>query len=154
VLSTPFEIRLLLARDVRAFNQLIRVFAEEVVRHQRSLARDLGITRPLSAGVSFPQRFGSALQMNPHIHSIFCDGVFELPDEGGPALFHPLPAPTAEQLFTICQRVHDRLRRWLVKRGLLATRPTSTTTAHRSSTPSTVAHRPLCRSASSVASRI
>jgi hypothetical protein len=43
VLSTPFELRFLLARRVDAFNRLIRIFAEEVMRFHREQALAIGI---------------------------------------------------------------------------------------------------------------
>jgi hypothetical protein len=123
VLSTPFELRFLLARRVDAFNRLMCIFADEVLRHQKAHARALGVLHPVGAGVSFPQRFGSALQLNTHVHAVFCDGVFgafrALGANADPTSFCPLPPPDRETLTELCVRVHDRLRRWLVTNGLV-----------------------------------
>ena len=117
VLSTPFEIRFLLARRVDAFNRLMKLFSEEVMHATHQRAKCAGVELPRAAGVSFPQRFGSALQRGPHVHAVFCDGVFQL--ERPDARFRPLPPPESWELDHVCQRVHDRLRRWLIRKGLL-----------------------------------
>jgi hypothetical protein len=57
VLTTPFEIRFLLARRADAFGRLIKIIGEEVLRFQRDRARQLGIEDARGGGVSFPQRF-------------------------------------------------------------------------------------------------
>jgi hypothetical protein len=125
VLTTPFEIRFLLARRADAFGRLIKIFGEEVLGFQRDRARQLGIKDARGGGVSFPQRFGSAIQINTHVHGVFCDGVFtfaaqgERADAERRAEFHPLPPPESGDLTALCRRIHDRFRRWLVRNGLL-----------------------------------
>lgn len=126
VLSVPFELRLLLARDATAYGAVTRIFAEEVMRSQRARARERGVAGAMSAGVSVQQRWGSSINLNPHVHAAWCDGVF-IEGTGGPqdgsvtsAQFHPLPAPTPEDLFGVVLRIHERTVRWLRRRGLLA----------------------------------
>jgi hypothetical protein len=118
VLSVPFELRLLISRRADVFRALIRLFARELLGWQRERAAQAGILAPYGAGVSFPQRFGGSLNLNTHIHSIFCDGVFSIkPDR--PSAFHTLSPPESSAIDQICARVAERFERWLRQRGLL-----------------------------------
>ena len=60
VLSVPFELRLLLARDAAAYGAVTRFFAEEVMRFQARRAVELGIANRTrfvrSAGITAQQR--------------------------------------------------------------------------------------------------
>ena len=126
VLSAPFELRLLLARDAAAYGALTRIFAEEVIREQRERARQLGIVAVRSAGISVQQRWGSSINLNPHVHAAWCDGVFTKPEESATrtdtarAQFQRLPAPAAGELERIVLRIHERIVRWLARHDLLA----------------------------------
>jgi hypothetical protein len=77
VLSTPFEIRLLLARNAQAFGELTRLFMEEVLAQYRPRAEKVGITNCEAGGLVFQHRFGGSLNLNTHIHAVVVDGVFE-----------------------------------------------------------------------------
>jgi hypothetical protein len=51
VLSTPFEIRLLLARNAEAFGELTRIFMEEVMELYRRRAAKLSIATSEGGGL-------------------------------------------------------------------------------------------------------
>ena len=61
VLSVPFELRLLLARDPRALTAVGRIFVQEIFRSQRERARRSGLRSTASGAVCFPQRFGGSM---------------------------------------------------------------------------------------------
>ncbi|MBK8979135.1 MAG: transposase [Planctomycetes bacterium] len=65
------------------------------------------------------QRFDSALRLNPHFHGVFVDGVFVVTSGPEPASFHPLPAPTDEELAGATARIVRRVLALLRDRGLL-----------------------------------
>ena len=65
--------------------------------------------------VTFIQRFGSALNLNVHLHCQFTDGVF-VENESGYVKFHRSPAPTLEETRQITEKVARRMHRWLEKR--------------------------------------
>ena len=62
--------------------------------------------------VTFIQRFGSALNLNVHMHSIFSDGVYT-EDESGEVTFHRLPAPTLEETKKITAKIARCVHQWL-----------------------------------------
>lgn len=82
VLSVPFELRLLLAKNHRALSAVGRIFVREVFHWQREQAALRGIPRARGGAVCFPQRFGGSLDLNVHYHVALPDGVFT--EGGGP----------------------------------------------------------------------
>ncbi len=66
-------------------------------------AKERGVKQPVSGGVTFVQRFGSALNLNIHFHTVALDGVFSA---AGPVpVFHHLPGPTDEEVAGIVEAV-------------------------------------------------
>ena len=50
--------------------------------------------------------------MNPHLHTLAADGVFEKIDDGS-VRFHEAKAPSKDDLGELAKRVHDRAVKWL-----------------------------------------
>jgi len=108
VLSLPFELRGLAATKPDVLTALGRIFAEEVARATKRLARVAGAE---TGSVSFPQRFGGSLNLHVHFHLLAVDGVFEEHGEG--VRLHETPPPAKDDVATVVQRVHDRALVWL-----------------------------------------
>jgi hypothetical protein len=64
-------------------------------------------TRHFAPGKMVIQRFGSAANLNIHLHCLVLDGVYRT-TEGLP-VFHEVRAPTAEQLQTLLACIITRL---------------------------------------------
>jgi hypothetical protein len=73
--------------------------------------------RAQGGAVTFIQRFGDALNLNVHFHSLVLDGVYVDRGRGG-AHFHPLPAPDDEEIARTVRTLARRLQRLLERRGL------------------------------------
>jgi len=100
-------------REKRAFKILIlRVIATFLIK-QAGLKRAEAAT----GAVTLIQRFGSAANLNIHLHCLVLDGVYRI-SEGMP-VFHPVRAPTAEQLQALLIRMIKRLMRLLTRKGYL-----------------------------------
>jgi len=67
--------------------------------------------------VTFIQRFGSALNLNIHLHMLVPDGGWTF--RGGRACFHRAPAPQQAQLEALLTRLIRRIMRVLVRVGVL-----------------------------------
>jgi hypothetical protein len=149
VLSLPFALRYRLAFDGPLTSAVLGLFVRAVFASLRRRAGLPGHGRPVQCGaVTFVQRFGDALNLNVHFHSLVLDGVYASDAEGG-LRFHPLPPPQDAEVERVARRIARRIARLLEQRGL-----------HREADPSDVdplsEEQPLLASlyAASVAGRV
>jgi len=123
VLSVPFELRLLLARDPRALTAVGRIFVQEIFRSQRERAGLSGLRSTASGAVCFPQRFGGSMNLNVHFHVVVPDGVFTAARSAARADFWRLPTPDRMDLETLTVNVEMRVVGWLRRHGFLDNDP-------------------------------
>jgi len=91
-----------------------RIFYETVSADYR---RRSGALSARTGAVTCVQRFGGSLNLNPHLHVIWLDGVFTF-DDGAPR-FLPADSPSRSDLERIVRRVAERVVRWLDRKGVL-----------------------------------
>jgi len=108
VLTLPWALRFRLAVDRRLFAALLHTFLRTLFAWQRRRGRALGIRAGQTGAVTFVQRFGGALNLHPHVHSLVPDGLF-VPASDGFLTFVPLPAPTDEEVAALALKVARRL---------------------------------------------
>ncbi len=107
VLSLPRRVRFLAAREATLASRLLSIFIGAVFAWQRRRARRLGVAKPQTGGVTAIQRFGGALNLNVHFHSLMPDGTFVISHDGT-TRFVPSPAPSDEEVDAILRRVIRR----------------------------------------------
>jgi hypothetical protein len=74
--------------------------------------------RARTGAVTLIQRFGGALNLNPHFHMLFLDGVYvERPD--GSLTFRWVKAPSGAELSALAGRIASRVGRFLERQGLI-----------------------------------
>lgn len=118
VLSLPIALRYKLAYDSKLAAEVLQLFVRSVFASLRFRARHkYGRARYECGSVTFVQRFGDALNLNLHFHSIVLDGVYHH-ERGGVARFRRLPPPTNADVERTTRRIVRRLRRLLIARGL------------------------------------
>ncbi len=100
VLSFPRRVRFLAARHPALVSRLLDLFTRSVFAWQRRAARRLGTAEPRTGGVNAVQRFGGAINLNVHFHTLIPDGVFVV-GGNGPARFVPILPPCDEELTAI-----------------------------------------------------
>ena len=83
----------------------------------RRQAQALGHDRARWGSVTFVQRFGSSLNLNPHVHVLMLDGVY-VDGEDAP-VFVPVPPLSDQAVQQIVQTSARRIIRLCTKRGLL-----------------------------------
>ncbi len=71
-----------------------------------------------TGAVTLIQRFGSALNVNVHLHMLVLDGIYRRVGEGG-LRFVPVPAPSADELKWLAQRIAQRIGRSMERSGLI-----------------------------------
>lgn len=117
VLSSPFELRGALAGDSDLLCAVNRIFVDEVERWMLRKAEKDGFAGGQIGAVTFVQRFGSALNLHPHLHTLAIDGLYRAKDDG--VEFHAVAAPTADDERVVSLAVCRRVERLLVRRGLV-----------------------------------
>ena len=110
VLSFPFRLRYLMAYDPKIQSHVLEISIRAISSYYKQKAKRLGVSSPKTGAVTVIQRFGSAANLNPHLHMLFMDGVMVLGE------FTPI-AIDDEDVHFLCQRLKTRIIRVLQKRG-------------------------------------
>ena len=117
VLSFPWPLRFLYASrpDVlsRTLGVIIRAIETDLI-HRAGFTRKSGAK---SGIITLIQRFGSALNLNVHLHMIVLDGVYTF-DNDAPR-FHSVNAPTPADMQELLARIFRRTVRQLERDGVL-----------------------------------
>jgi ribosomal protein S27E len=118
VLSLPFELRYRLAYDSSLVRDVLRIFIQTIFSSLRRRARQYrGIRNSKCGGVTFVQRFGGAINLNIHFHSLVLDGVYyEDADKG--ICFQRLPPPSDSEVAGVTACIVKKIHRLLERRGL------------------------------------
>ncbi len=117
VLSLPIPLRLLLAAQPKLVTPALQVVHRAITRFLLDQAGLKG-EQADSGAVTLIQRFGSAANLNIHLHCLVLDGVYRCDTDGEP-VFVEVPAPTDEALQTVLHKVITRLMKLLTRRGVL-----------------------------------
>jgi hypothetical protein len=118
VLSLPIQIRYRLAHDGELLSDVLAVFLRAVRGWYRKQARKAGHPETRCGSVTFAQRFGSALNLNPHFHTLMIDGVYVAGHDSAPT-FLPAPPLTDDDVRELVETVAERVLRLLKRRGIL-----------------------------------
>jgi hypothetical protein len=112
VLTLPFRLRYRLAYDHRLCRAVLGVFVRALLGFAQRWARALGIGGRAGA-VAAIQRCGSALNVNPHFHTLVPEGVFAEQRDGSQR-FVPLREPPSDvEVARLLARVRGRILRLL-----------------------------------------
>jgi len=116
VLSFPIPLRFLLAAHPELISPLLQVTNRAI---STFLIKQAGLksSEAQTGAVTLIQRFGSAANLNIHLHCLFLDGIYLTTDEE--PVFHPVKAPTPKQLQTLLNQIIKRIMKCLTRRGYL-----------------------------------
>jgi len=118
VLTVPFALRYRLTYDAALTSVVLGEFVRGVFASYRGRARQHAfIRRPRGGAVTLIQRFGDALNLNVHFHTLMLDGVYERYGEPG-MRFRTLPPPGDDEVHRVVERVAGRVARLMERRGL------------------------------------
>ena len=117
VLSLPIPLRLLLAAQTELVSPALQVVQRVVTRHLLAAA---GFVADEGHGgsVTLIQRFGSAANLNIHLHCLVLDGAYRCDADGVPG-FIEARAPTDDELDALLHTIIARLMKMLTRRGVL-----------------------------------
>ena len=116
VLTFPRRLRFALARESALATKVIAIWLRALESLHRRRAKTDGFPATRGGAVTFAQRFGSALNLNFHLHTVRPDGVFAMPapDEER-ASFIALPPPSRQDVEALLARVAVRVVRCVEK---------------------------------------
>ncbi len=114
VISFPFSVRYVLAYKPQLVTGVLAIFNRIVSNSIMKRARLAGVHGKTGA-ITFVQRFGGAINLNVHLHSLFLDGVYF--DTKGKLKFFCVQQPTNNEVAVLVQRIRDRVIRYLTKKG-------------------------------------
>jgi hypothetical protein len=117
VLSLPIPLRVLLAAQPELVTPVLQVVQRVITRHLLDAA-ELPADEGQGGAVTLIQRFGSAGNLNIHLHGLVLDGVYRCGADGVPA-FVEVAAPTDDEVHALLQTIITRLIKLLTRRGVL-----------------------------------
>jgi hypothetical protein len=110
VLSVPHRLRYRLAYDHRLCRTVLHVFVRALRSAYRRQARGRGLVGGETGMVTSMQRFGGALNLHVHFHTLVLDGIF-VHEADGTLSFRAAAPPTDEAVQRVVARVRQRLER-------------------------------------------
>lgn len=70
VISFPVPLRFWFQTNKKLYAHVHKIVISEIQRYYQNKAKSLGVKAPLHGTIAYTQRFGSALNLNQHIHSL------------------------------------------------------------------------------------
>jgi len=122
VLSLPFELRYRLAWDHALCRVVLAVYTRALIGFYTKRAKASGPRDGRTGTVTVIERFGGALNLNLHFHTLAVDGVF-VREPNGSLRFVAAKAPTDREVEALLDVIRTRVLRLLVRRGLLSEEP-------------------------------
>jgi hypothetical protein len=117
VLSLPIPLRVLLAAQPELLTPVLQVVQRVIARHLLDAA-GLQADEGHGGAVTLIQRFGSAGNLNNHLHGLLLDGVYRCGADGVPQ-FVEAGSPTDDEVHALLQTLIARLMKMLTRRGVL-----------------------------------
>ncbi len=119
VLTLPYPLRYRCAYDRALASEVLRAFLRALFAElRRRVRRHWGVRAEQCGAVTFLQRFGSALNLNLHFHTLALDGAYRYPARSGEApRFWPLPPPSPGDVARVLAGTARRIGRLLASRA-------------------------------------
>jgi len=118
VVTFPHSLRFWMSTSRVLTGAVHKLVVKKITGYYEKLARERGIKGAQAGGVTFVQRFGSALNLNIHYHIITTDGVFS--DVSGSPQFFQLHGPSNDDVANIVEAVAEAVIDLLRQRHFLA----------------------------------
>jgi Transposase zinc-binding domain/Putative transposase len=118
VLTLPYPLRYRCAYERELASQVLRAFLRALFAEPRQRVRRYwGVRAEQCGAVTFLQRFGSALNLNLHFHTLALDGAYPYPDDEETPRFFALPPPRHDDVVRVLAGTARRIERLLASRA-------------------------------------
>jgi hypothetical protein len=122
VLTLPHRLRYALAWDHELCRAVLAVFIRALLNFECRRAEHRGVRAGRGGAVTAIQRFGSALNLNVHFHTLAVQGVF-VDDGSGGLRFVPNPEPSDLEVAKLLASISRRITRLARRHGIDLERP-------------------------------
>jgi hypothetical protein len=116
VLSVPIRLRYQIAFDRDLCRRVRNIFVRAVLGFLRRRGLEAGVRFPETGCVTAVQRFGGALNLNVHFHTLAFEGVYQRDLGGGAFRFVSIEPPDVEELRSMVARIRSRITSLLRRR--------------------------------------
>ncbi len=113
VLSMPYSFRFLLSTNSEFLQKALSIYHRTINRHYQQKAKKLNLINPKVGAITVIQRFGQALNLNAHFHTLYMDGVFH-ENILGEEVFYEI-IPTHEEVVEVAGILKKRLERLMAR---------------------------------------
>jgi hypothetical protein len=117
VVTFPIPMPYWLHSNKALFAKVYRIMIKKIHDYYKIKATASGIKDPRPGAISFTQLAGSALNLNPHLHILFCYGVFAGGSES--FRFRNLEAITDKEIEKLLTDISSKVVKLLKKLGYL-----------------------------------
>jgi len=119
VLTLPYPLRYRCAYDAKLTSEVLRAFLRTLFAElRRRVRRRSGIRADQCGAVTFIQRFGSALNLNLHFHTLALDGAYTYTvGQSAAPRFFLLPPPSNDEVARVLAGTARRIQRLLEARA-------------------------------------
>ena len=117
VVTLPFDLRYSVAKNRKLMSRIHKIIASEILSFYKSSTDHVSERDGVGGYISFTHYFGSALQLTPHFHILFADGLFI--EEGEKVKFVKLEGFCDEDVGFVLDRISRRVVRYLKRLGYL-----------------------------------
>jgi hypothetical protein len=111
VLSLPYKHRFILSSDKKLLSLILGIYHRAISGFYKKKAKQLNLANPKVGAISVVQRFGGALNLNVHFHTIFMDGIY-FENSNGIQVFKEI-IPSNEDIFDLIKNIKIRINRCL-----------------------------------------
>ena len=121
VLSVPIPLRHWTASNPKLMGAVLTITTRAITAYYKKKAAARGEKNGMTGAVTFIQRGGNSLNLNPHYHQLWMEGVFvpNPKDIKGRALYRWVPSPTDNEITEVLATIRKRVVGLLIKRGYL-----------------------------------
>ena len=117
VLSVPVPLRFWMARTPALMSTVLAIMIRVISKFYSDRGKALNCNEGKTGSITLVQRYGGAINLNVHFHTIMIDGVYK--EKDGKLEFHQVKAPSDDEIKKILQKIQKRVNRHLVKLGYL-----------------------------------
>ena len=122
VVTLPFPLRYIASTNKEIQRKIHSIVVTEIHNYYTKKAKRLGIKKSKTGSITFIQRWGTALNLNPHFHLLATDGVFFL--NGYDKLsFRNIPEPSHKEITTLLENIRNKSIKHLRRQGFIKNDP-------------------------------